>query len=133
MLAIPNQYLSRIKRVVKFVKNCAKGNSDEINKEDVVSSGNLRKSLFKKLVRYVIPRGHGVKTKFVECFSSFKIANWVRLFEKNHFAVKEIQPLLLYGPSGWPIIPTMKAGNRQNLCSSVLFLMEKSNSGHRAD
>jgi hypothetical protein len=37
--------------------------------------------------------------------------------------VIEVKPLLLYGPSEWPIIPTSTC--KTNLCSSVLFLMMK--------
>jgi len=67
--------------------------------------------------------GHGVSTSFSECYRSFRIDNWRRLFADHGFSMIEVTPLLLYGPSEWPIVPTMKSVG--NLCSSVLFLMRK--------
>ncbi|MEJ2719838.1 MAG: methyltransferase domain-containing protein [bacterium] len=60
---------------------------------------------------------------FVDCYRNFKIAGWKRLFSDNGFSVIKIRPLLLYGPSNWPVIPVLNS--RKGICSSVLFLMKK--------
>ena len=82
-----------------------------------------KRSMLTRLTQALIPRGHGIKTNFIECYQYFKIENWCKLFSEHGFSVIETKPLLLYGPSEWPIIPTLNSTNR--LCSSVLFLMKK--------
>lgn len=67
--------------------------------------------------------GHGVSANFRECYRSFRIDSWRRLFTDHGFSLIEVTPLLLYGPSEWPIVPTLKSNGK--LCSSVLFLMRK--------
>jgi SAM-dependent methyltransferase len=77
-----------------------------------------------RLVRSLgAPGGHGVSTSFRDCYRSFRIDSWRRLFTDHGFSVIETTPLLLYGPSEWPIVPTIRS--RGHLCSSVLFLMRK--------
>ena len=126
LLAIPSQYWSRIKRIVKRVKVRGINHSEKSCQVHNINKGTLKKMFLHKLLRYVMPRGHGVRMNFGKCFSAFKINSWISLFEKNNFRVKKVQSLLLYAPSGWPIIPTMKACDRLKLCSSVLFIMQKS-------
>jgi ubiquinone/menaquinone biosynthesis C-methylase UbiE len=81
-----------------------------------------RDSKLKKFLRTVLPEGRG-RWNFLECYRNFKIRNWQRLFTESGFSVIEVKPLLLYGPSEWPIIPTSTC--KTNFCSSVLFLMMK--------
>ncbi len=81
-----------------------------------------RDSKLKKFLRRILPEGRG-RWNFLECYHNFKIKNWQRLFSENGFSVIEVKPLLLYGPSEWPIIPTSHC--KSMLCSSVLFLMMK--------
>ncbi len=75
-----------------------------------------------KFLRAMLPEGR-LSSNFVECYRNYKIKNWQRLFSENGFYVVEVKPLLLYGPSEWPIIPTSTCTT--NFCSSVLFLMRK--------
>ena len=79
-------------------------------------------SKLKKFLRTIAPEGRG-RWNFLQCFHYYKIKNWKRLFIENGFSVLEIRPLLLYGPSEWPIIPTSRSTT--NFCSSVLFLLVK--------
>jgi len=81
-----------------------------------------RDSKVKKFLRKVLPEGRG-RWNFIQCYRNFKIKNWQQLFTENGFSVIEVKPLLLYGPSEWPIIPTSIC--KTNFCSSVLFLMIK--------
>ena len=103
VLSVPAQYYNEV--IIKV-----KGRSYETD------------SKFTKFLRIVL-RGHGISSNFIECYRNFKIKNWRRLFSDNGFSVIEVKPLLLYGPSEWPIIPTSRS--KTNFCSSVLFLMNK--------
>lgn len=77
-----------------------------------------------KLLRLALPEGRGYHTSFIESYRSFRISGWRRLFRENGFRVVDEQPLLLYGPSEWPVVPTSRSKTR--FCSSMLFLMSKS-------
>lgn len=77
-----------------------------------------------KLFRLALPEGRGYHTSFVASYRSFRIQGWRRLFHENGFRVVEEKPLLLYGPSEWPVVPTSRSTTR--FCSSMLFLMNKS-------
>ena len=83
---------------------------------------NKSKSKFANKIR---PRGHGIYDNFFDCYRRFKIRRWKKFFSENGFKIIKVSPLLLYGTSEWPVIPTMKA--IKSLASSVLFLMKKDN------
>ena len=103
LLSIPAQYYNRI------IKGMRRG--DETDSKII------------KFLRLIMPEGHGVNPNFIECYRNFKIKNWEQLFSDNGFAVIEVKPLLLYGPSEWPIVPTLNC--KTNFCSSVLFVVMK--------
>jgi SAM-dependent methyltransferase len=75
-----------------------------------------------KFLRALLPEGR-LNSNFFEYYRNCKIKNWQRLFADDGFNVIAVKPLLLYGPSEWPIIPTSAC--KTNFCSSVLFLMMK--------
>ena len=101
------------KKIEKPVKNTflARGN-------DALPSNGI--------LRYFLPRGHGVHTDYLECYRFFKVKNWVKLFEQNNFKIIKSESLLLYAPSEWPIVPVIAVGGNSRICSSVLFLLKKS-------
>lgn len=68
-------------------------------------------------------RGHGIQEDFFKCYNSFKIESWRRLFEAQGFSGIQVHPLLIYGPSEWPIVPTLRVSKWAGWCSSVLFTM----------
>ncbi len=74
---------------------------------------------------YILPRGHGFYKNFFQCHSFFKINSWRRLFEDNGFSILEVSPLLLYGPSEWPIVPTTRFLTKYGISSTVLFIIKK--------
>lgn len=76
-----------------------------------------------KLVRLALPEGRGYHASFIASYRNFRIKGWRRLFHENGFRVVEERPLLLYGPSEWPVVPTSRSTTR--FCSSMLFLMNK--------
>ncbi len=73
----------------------------------------------------LLPRGHGVEENFVRCYEQFKISRWKDFFSAQGFVIRETKPLLLYGPSEFPVIPTLPAAAAAGLCSSVLFILNK--------
>ncbi|HEX7344233.1 MAG TPA: class I SAM-dependent methyltransferase [bacterium] len=79
----------------------------------------------RKALRKLLPSGYGVYPGFSECWRAFSVRHWKELFERGGFTIEEAQPLLLYGPSEWPLIPTTAIFNAWGLSSSVLFLLKK--------
>ena len=73
-----------------------------------------------------LPRGHGWRKNFFDCYKSFKRESWRRLFLDNGFHIVEEMPLLLYAPSEFPIIPTVHFPVKKGLCSSIMFVFKKS-------
>jgi len=118
LLSLPAQYLGKLKSLLNLLSSKLLG----LNKKNKVcqNSAGVSKG---KLGQLLGPSSHGVSASFIECYHNFKIKNWYKLFSNNGFSVIEIKPLLLYGPSEWPILSTQKP--KFNLCSSVLFLMSK--------
>ena len=129
LLSIPAQYYNKLRKIISMLSlKLTHGDSRKINRtETKPDTGKRHKTDSKviKFLRIVMPRGHGVVLNFIKCYSNFKIKNWQQLYSDNGFSVIAVKPLLLYGPSEWPIIPTSRC--RTNLCSSVLFLMKKQN------
>ena len=91
--------------------------------------GRLRKTYGSRFLSLLLPSGHGVIRSFPRCYRAFRISNWTRLFSENRFSIVLSMPLLLYGPSEWPVIPTTECFNRFRICSSILFLLKK----HKGD
>jgi hypothetical protein len=79
----------------------------------------------KTILSKLLPKGHGVYPDFVVCYKAFRIKAWESFFRGYGFTLEKTVPLLLYGPSERPVIPTTDCFNRFGVCSSVLFLMKK--------
>lgn len=127
LLSIPAQYYNKLRNVISMLSPRLTNNSN-VNRAKTnhsVGGGYKVDSKATKFLRMALPGGHGVSSNFIECYRNFKIKNWQRLFSDNGFSVITVKPVLLYGPSEWPIIPTSRC--KTNLCSSVLFLMKKQN------
>jgi len=123
LLFLPIHYYNKLRGLKrKLLKG--PGNSNKLNNVkgphniSTIDKGDSTRS---KYLRSILPRGHGVSSNFLNCYSDFRIKSWWRLFINAGFCIRKIQPLLLYGPSEWPIIPTLRC--KTALCSSVLFLM----------
>ncbi len=110
LLSIPTQYYNKLKLILK--KKLRE------NRKDNVESKNKAKRKMS-----LLPRGHGTELNYVKCMKRFKISQWRRLFLENNFKIISEKQLLLYAPSEWPIVPTMKPVS--SLCSSVLFILKK--------
>ena len=149
LLAIPAQYYSKLRGVsgkLLSIRNskAVKPAQDENERLQVehllkmMSTNNNHKNkrsakriiIINKLFRNIRPTGHGIHSGFIDCYRTFRIEKWQQLFSNNGFSIIKTQPLLLFAPSEWPIIPTTKLFNKfnklnLNICSSVLFLMKK--------
>jgi SAM-dependent methyltransferase len=131
LLTIPEQYREKLHRLRRAApaRVVPSGSEKKIeNAEDsdaLTASAQARRQTRRgsRLMRRLMPAGHGVIADFWECYNSFKIANWDQFFREYGFSVVGRQPLLLYGPSEWPVIPTRPSF--KNICSSVLFLLQK--------
>jgi len=124
LLSIPAQYYYKLKSILKkILSRETYPKSQNINNKGKDIS-KQKKDSSNKLYKIVFPQGHGeMCSGFVDCYKHFRIKNWKHLFEENGFSILRIKPLLIYGPTELPIIPTMKA--KKKICSSVLFLMKK--------
>jgi SAM-dependent methyltransferase len=127
-LSIPTSYYSKL-RSIRGRMTAPVPARPAGRKEVSVASAGARRSPrgLRRVLQALAPRGHGVTTNFLECYERFKIRNWEREFSAGGFSIVVVKPLLLYGPSEWPIVPTMKGSRRA--CSSVLFMMTKKQAG----
>ena len=123
VLSIPAYYFTGI----RFLYRKARGRISEDNKCVVdISSENIKTTTkWWYNFRYMLPQGHGVIENWMKCFSAFRVESWEQLFTDNGFHILYTKPLLLYGPSEWPLIPTMNPSEKFTLASSVLFIMKK--------
>ncbi len=133
LLSLPAKYLGKVATLLQgVVGNSAKqsagtageGSTDtdrRLAMEDKAGAGKSggERSVFAAL----LPRGHGVHEGFGECYRAFRITSWRTFFERCGFVIHATVPLLLYGPSERPVLPTMAWPARFGWCSSVLFVM----------
>lgn len=127
LLSVPGQYYSRARELGQWLRRRShpKARAPASRPGSATAKrAKERRPLAQRLMRQLVPSGHGVERRFTRCYRMFRIETWQRLFAANGFSLLETRPLLLYGPSKWPLVPTMRS--RGNLCSSVLFLMRKS-------
>jgi SAM-dependent methyltransferase len=123
LLSIPAQYYNKFKGLRKrFGKESSSSNVTlEDSSHDRSFNTNQKKdSILSRLGLC----GHGVRVDFGDCYDHFRISCWQELLIQSGFRLLKVQPLLLYGPSEWPVIPTMKP-KPFNVCSSVLLLSTK--------
>jgi len=127
LLSIPAQYLQKMRAVLQQLNYSAKNDHSSVQKKiegyDFPNSGNS--SLFSILFDKIKPHGHGSIRNFWKCYKAFRKNSWYNLFNRHGFKVVTTQPLLLYAPSEWPIIPIMSVRGMAKICSSLLFLIEQ--------
>jgi ubiquinone/menaquinone biosynthesis C-methylase UbiE len=123
LLSVPAQYFNKSKSLMRkiFSKFQKKINQTKITSHDFSERKSKRNSA--NIVRPFLPSGHGVITNFIDCYRAFRINSWEKLFSENGFNIVKVKPLLLYGPSEWPLLPTTISNS--HACSSVLFILKK--------
>ena len=124
LLSIPAQYYNRIRKVIQLylTRKISRQKNEKDNKNTRMKTNYFQRPLLAWVYRKLIPQGHGVITNFTSCYSYFRILSWRRLFVNNGFSILKTVPLLIYGPSEFPIIKTKKSNTK--FCSSVLFLLK---------
>lgn len=128
LLSIPAQYYVRLRNISKKLLSLIL--NERMNKtvkvDEINDSYKERGKIFsRKFLRTICPTGHGVYSGYIECYRSFRIKKCQELFTNNGFSIIKTHPLLLAGPSEWPIILTTKLVDKLNVCSSVLFILKK--------
>jgi len=113
LLSIPAQLYNGLRKVFKRISDM------ELRKK--IETTDIEPKTWRRF----LPRGHGWRKNFFDCFNSFKIENWEKLFREGNFDVVKKFPLLLYAPSEFPIIPTTEFLVRRGIYSSVVFIMRK--------
>ncbi len=125
LLSIPAQYIVHIRTLIKKILLRIIRNGLYDNKYNIINSianSNNTKKTFIHYLSKLFLQAHGEYNSFFACYKNFRIKNWINTFKINGFNIITKFPLLLYGPSEWPLIPTMKPHN--NICSSVLFILK---------
>lgn len=122
LLSLPARYYLKAKQLFKLIFQAGKDIevSEHPDKPDLSDKPAIVRALDR-----LRPRGHGAIYNFSACYRAFKVDAWRSLFERNGFVVIEVHPLLLYAASEWPVVPATDRLNRFDICSSVLFLMQK--------
>lgn len=133
LLSLPGKYLGKVNALMKFFSPCRAGRSTGPAPEvtDIEKRSAMEKELSQKIQEKTskfnafLPKGHGVYGRFSDCYKAFRIKAWAAFFSQAGFVLHATVPLLLYGPSERPIIPTSSWLGRYGICSSVLFVMGK--------
>lgn len=132
LLSVPAHYYNILRWVLR--KLFRRANSDTASLAGALEEQQLdtkantkrtKKQLMVKMLRSVLPGGHGCYAGFFNCWRHFRVKAWKALFQNNGFRILRIEPLLLYAASEWPIVPTTRLPARYGWYSSVLFLMER--------
>jgi SAM-dependent methyltransferase len=123
LFSVPSQYYSKVRGLIARLHRSGRVSSRGNATPHGAHSSMARPSWLARL----LPAGHGVNATFWRCFKAFRIRQWRRVFEASGFAIADVRPLLLYGASEWPILPTTRRFTRY-ICSSVLFLLTKADS-----
>lgn len=137
LLSLPGKYLGKLNSLINFLIDRRSGKSTASGPEEM--DFQKRRAMEKKLSQTVqertsllnafLPKGHGVYDRFSDCYKAFRIKAWADFFKQAGFVIHSTVPLLLYGPSERPMIPTSSRFGRYGICSSILFVMGKMESG----
>lgn len=121
LLSVPGQYYMNMLKL--FGKDISRPSGHNAGGEKRTMSRPKKSNALRRFV----PLGHGKYKGYFEAFTAFKKQSWQMLFENYHFKIEGIYPLLLYGPSEWPLVPTTTLFNKYGFTSSILFIMKKKN------
>ncbi len=135
LLSLPSKYLGKISAFLQIVyKRKAKDgiqqslvnndNAERLERESMLGNLPSEKDEAITFKKAFLPRGHGIYKQFGRCYRSFRIKAWSNFFRNFGFEILETTPLLLYGPSERPVIPTTAIFERTGICSSVLFVLQ---------
>ena len=123
LLSIPAQYYNKFSSLMKKVCFSDRDEKSKIYKYSISDRRGQKSVSQERLIKKIIPCGHGTCRGFRDCYSSFRVGSWEKLFLENGFQIARVKPLLLYSASEFPIIPTTRFLAKKGVCSSVLFLL----------
>ena len=118
-LSIPSHYYWCVRKFISLSRNYF---GDEKGRDTSKSETSNRLTWWK----YLLPRGHPNEQSFWESFLCLRQKFWKNKFKKE-FEIIDIIPILIYGPSEWPILPTMKVDDNAFLTSSTLYILKFNN------
>jgi ubiquinone/menaquinone biosynthesis C-methylase UbiE len=121
LLSVPAQYLNKAKVILDPARWTRARGDRSSPRVELVSEDRQHKWL-RRLAWAFLPTSHGIERGFLSCFRQFRRSRWRSLFRRHGFREIRTVPLLLYGPSEWPIVPTIVAPSAR-LCSSRLFVL----------
>lgn len=125
LLAIPGQYYGKVRKILRPKGTVVRSGDRTLLPQTAQPSppARSRRPFWRRLSHGLALPSHGVETDFIPCYRSFRAESWRKLFLAHGFKVESVEPLLLYGPSQWPIIPILPS--IRGLSSSVLVLLRK--------
>lgn len=124
VLTVPGQLFKKIEnlrsRLSKIISSHAQHRNNASQNIDCKKQENsIKKNKFAL-------GGHGCYPGFIECYKAFKIKSWRKKLISNGFTIIKSEPLLSYGSSHLPIIPTNRILAKLGLSSSYCFICQKS-------
>jgi len=109
LLSIPAQYYVKFRWLIeRFLSTPSASKRTGLNQNTILTIHKRNVTKKNITLLQVFPTGHGVYPNFIDCYHNFKINRWRQLFSDNGFSIIRSKPLLLYGPSEWPILPTKR-------------------------
>ena len=133
VLTIPGQLFKKVENVFnniirrnrkkKMIDNNENCSSIEATDKNTLN-GDIKTTNKSLLGKFQIG-GHGCYPNFFNCFGMFKINNWRNTLLSNGFEIIKETPLLTYGSSHFPLIPTNRFLAKYGFPSSYLFVCKK--------
>ncbi len=127
-LALPAQYYEKLRWVMGKIFG-RKPTRPDFSKNVAVGpdlSNPKRDSFGVRLARAALPIGSGSYHPFWSARRKFRVEEWIRRFESAGFTLVRAEPLLLYAPSEWPIVPTSRRPAQSGFASSMLLVFRAS-------
>ena len=121
LASVPSQYLNKARAIIDSARRRRTRGGPASPRDKSVSQGRQHKWL-RRLAWALLPSSHGIERGFLNGLLHFRGSRWRSLFLRHGFREIRTVNLLLYGPSEWPIVPTIVAPSAR-LCSSRLFVL----------
>jgi SAM-dependent methyltransferase len=120
LLTIPGQIFRKFENIYSRIS----GKSPKETSSDTAQNAIYENKQKQRWSRFVL-KGHGCYHGFFECLKMFMVNNWRRILILNGFKIISSEPLLCYGSSHLPIVPTNRILAKMGLSSSYLFICRK--------
>lgn len=131
LLSLPAKLIGKMNGLFGILALRKKDKTAEVDSQDLQKRKEMEERLAEvvrkrpSLIESIMPKGHGVYQRFGECYRAFRVRAWSLFFQEAGFTIHTCVPLFLYGPSERPLVPITSWPARFGICSSVLFIMGK--------